>query len=192
MVKESVFRSVIYFFEDIGIYDVVLPFILIFTIVYAVLEKTKVLGSEDIDGVKYSRRNLNAMTAFVISFLVIASSKLVATINKAMSNVVLLLLLAVSFLLLVGSFMKEEKDGVFLEGWSKGLFMAIMTVGTILVFLNAITTKNGEPWLTWFWDYLGGQWSTNFIAAIILVIVVVLFMYFVVKEPKKAAKKKED
>ena len=46
------FREVIEFFDSIGLFDVVLPFLLVFTIVFAILEKTKVLGTEDIEGKK--------------------------------------------------------------------------------------------------------------------------------------------
>ena len=46
MVRESVLGGVIDVFERIGVYDVVLPFILVFTIVFAILEKTRVLGVE--------------------------------------------------------------------------------------------------------------------------------------------------
>ena len=35
----NVFRDVIVFFGDIGIYDVVLPFLLVFTIIFAIFEK---------------------------------------------------------------------------------------------------------------------------------------------------------
>ena len=127
MVEESVFRGVIVFFDKLGIYDVVLPFLLIFTIVFAILEKTRVLGSDEIEGKKYSKKNLNAMVAFVTAFLVVASTKLVSVINIAIANTILLLLLVVLFLLLVGSFFKEG-EGVFLEGFWKYLFMIIMFI----------------------------------------------------------------
>ena len=58
----SNFRENLSFFETIGIFDVVLPFLLVFTIVFAILEKTKVFGTDDIGGVKYSKKNLNAIT----------------------------------------------------------------------------------------------------------------------------------
>src|SRR3989338_2385828 len=125
MAEESAFREIIIFFNKLGIYDVILPFLLVFTIVFAILEKTKVLGMEDIDGTKYTRKNLNAMVAFVIGFLVVASTNLVRIINTTASQIVLLLFLSIFFLLLVGSFMKEG-DGVFLEGKWNALFMAIM------------------------------------------------------------------
>src|SRR3989344_4641580 len=106
------FREVLEFFGDIGLYDVVLPFLLVFSIVFAILEKTKVFGVEEIEHHKYTRKNLNAVVAFVIAFLTVASSKLVGIITDISSNVVVLLLLIVLFLLLVGAF-HEEKDKSF-------------------------------------------------------------------------------
>ena len=117
MAQESAFREALIFFGEIGIYDVVLPFLLVFTIIFAILEKTKVFGMEEVDGVKVTRKNLNAITSFVIGFMVIASSRLVEIITDISSQVVILLMLSIFFLLLVGSFYNAEdfKDGVFLN-----------------------------------------------------------------------------
>ena len=151
MVEQSVFRGIIEFFEKIGIYDVVLPFLLVFTIVFAILEKTKVFGTVKIGDSTYTQKNLNAMTAFVIGFLVIASSKLVAIIADVSSQMVVLLLGSVFFLILVGTFYKEG-EAVFLEkGW-KSFFMVIMFLGLAVIFLQAIPTKTGQPWLECFWE----------------------------------------
>ena len=57
---ETVLGGVIGFFQRIGIYDVVLPFLLTFTIVFAILEKTRVFGVEKIEGADYPRKNLNS------------------------------------------------------------------------------------------------------------------------------------
>ena len=45
MVEASGFRGVIDFLGKLGVYDVILPFLLIFTIVFAILEKTKIYFS---------------------------------------------------------------------------------------------------------------------------------------------------
>ena len=91
------FREVIEFFDTIGVFDVVLPFLLVFTIVFALLERTKVFGVDDIDGKKYTKKNLNSVAAFVIAFLVVASSELVGIITKVSSNFVVLLFLIVLY-----------------------------------------------------------------------------------------------
>ena len=191
----STFRNVLEFFDKIGIYDVILPFLLVFTIVFAILEKTKVFGTETVGEKEVTKKNLNSMLAFVIAFLVIASSKLVETITEVSSNVVVLLLLAVFFLLLVGSFFKKEDQPAFLEGNWKYLFMAIMFLGIIGIFLNAIETDDGESWLSWGWEQVTGNFNSTAVASIILVIVIIAFMMYVVKgessSPKKEEEKKE-
>jgi len=183
----STFRAAIEFFDEIGIYDVILPFLLVFTIVFAILEKTKIFGTEDADGKKVTKKNLNSMAAFVIAFLVIASSKLVETITEVSANVVILLLLSVFFLLLIGSFYKEGEP-VFLEGKWKSVFMIIMFVGIVAIFLHGIKTDSGEPWLEWAWDELTNNWTSTSIASVILVIVVVAFMFYIVKGEESTTK----
>jgi len=182
----STFREVLVFFDDLGVYDVILPFLLIFTIVFAILEKTKVLGQEDFEGKKYTRKNLNAMVAFVIAFMVIASSQLVEIITQVSAQMVILLLLSVFFLLLVGSFYKEG-DGVFLEKNWKTLFMFIMFIGIVAIFLYAIKTEDGTPWLEWFFSYVVNNFSSSAVASIILIALLVGAMIFIVRDPKKGS-----
>ena len=189
----SNFREAIEFFDKIGVYDVVLPFILVFTIVFAILEKTKVFGTEKIDDKEITKKNLNAMASFVIAFLVIASSKLVETITEISSNVVVLLLLSVFFLLLVGSFFKQDELPVFLkEGGWRTLFMLIMFVGIVGVFLSAIENEDGDSWLEWGWEQVTGNFDSTAVASIILIIVVIVFMVYVVKDGKSSSKKEEE
>jgi hypothetical protein len=181
----SAFRGVIDFFGEIGLYDVVLPFLLVFTIVFAIFEKTRILGVEEIDGKKYPRKNLNSMAAFTISFFVIASSELVEIIAHVSSNVVILLMASVLFLLLVGSFFKEKDEGFFLEkGWQI-FFMVIMFIGILLIFLDAV------GWLDTLWGFLSEGSGGNAVGSIVLIIIIILFMVYVVKTPEKQGVKKE-
>jgi hypothetical membrane protein len=117
------------------------------------------------------------MVAFVMSFLVIASSRLVEIISTISANVVVLLLSVVMFLLLIGSFYKEE-EGVFLEGNWRWFFMAVMFVGIVIIFLDAM------GWLDTFWEFVSQGTGGNAVGSIVLVVIVILFMIFIVKEPK--------
>lgn len=186
----SNFRGMIEFLDRIGIYDVILPFLLVFTAVFAILEKTKILGLEKTaDGKEYTRKNQNSMLAFVISFFVIASSELVRTINEAMANVVLLLLLSICFMLLVGSLNSGSKEFILEGGW-KTTFYVIFFVGIVGIFLHAIQYQN-KPFLEWAWDYLGSNWNTNWFGSLILIAVMLGFMVFITYEKKPEAAKKE-
>jgi hypothetical protein len=181
--QESTFRGVLNFFYQIGIYDVVLPFLLVFTIMFAVLEKTRVLGTEkDEKNNDVPRRNLNSLVAFVIGFLVVASSKLVEIINQTMAHVVLFVLVAVSFLMLIGTFWGTGEVKLSKNEPLMIFFTVVMGLGVFLVFLNAL------GWLTIIWDFLRANWSTNAVASVILIIVIILFMGYITKEPSSGAR----
>ena len=187
---ESMLMGAVNFLDKLGVYDVALPFLLVFTIVFAILEKSKVFGTEDEK--ETPRTNLNAMAAFVIGFLVVASTNLVAAISRAAANMVMLLVLSVSFLMLVGSFSDPEKmkKGIFLEeGWRK-FFIVIMFIAIVLIFLNAITTTDnrfcsGEcSWLEIAYNFMDDNWNNEVVGSVILLLLIGLFMWYIQKPIK--------
>lgn len=190
MAEESVFRGAIDFFVKLGIYDVVLPFLLVFTIMFAILEKTKIFGAVKLGGEEYTKKNLNAMVAFVVALIVIASSKLVSAINDSLGRIFLLLLVSICFLLLIGSFYHYEEKVLLEGGWRK-FFMILMFIGVILIFMDSIKLDSGETWLSWLWSFMQGNWAANYTASIILVIVLIAAIAFITseKKPKKETSK---
>lgn len=184
MVQASAFRGVIDFFGEIGIYDIVLPFLLVFTIVFAILEKTKVLGIERIEGREITKKNLNSIVAFIVAFLVIASTQLVAVINQVMANVVLLLILGVCFLMMVGVFFGDKEFTLSeFKGWTS-FFMVMMFIGIVVIFLNALN------WLDPIFN-LFRNWDAEWAATIIFLLIIFGFMYYITYEPKPHTKKEE-
>jgi len=190
---DSAFRGTIVFFQDLGVFDVILPFLLVFTIVFAILEKTRVFGSEEIEGKKYTRKNINAMTSFVIAFFVVASSRIVEIITEVSANVVLLLLGSVLFLMLIGSFYKETPEGVFLEDPWKQIFIGIMFLGLTLIFLHAVRTEDGKTWLDVLLDSIKNVANSRAVASLIFAAIVIVFMILIISggekrpSPKKSA-----
>lgn len=83
---------------DLGLLDVVLPFVLVFAVVYGVLERTRALGSENGE----PRRDLNAMFAFLLGFLAVASLRIVLATQTFAIVVSLAAVVALGFLLLAG------------------------------------------------------------------------------------------
>ena len=184
---QTVFRGTIDFLGRLGIYDVVLPFLLIFTIVFAILEKTKIFGMEKIGHEEYTRKNLNSITAFVIAFLVISSSKLVSLINETIAKAMVLVVLSVTFLILFGVFFGEHED--FFEKGIKsyrGLFFIIMFVGIILVALSSYRLDDGTNLLEYLYYTLIGFGDSTAVSAIIFVIVIIGFMWWITADKKPA------
>ena len=187
----SPFTTGIQFLDKLGVYEILLPFLLIFTLVYAILEKTKVFGIEIIGDVEYPKKNLNSMFAFVTSFFVVASSRLVATINEAIANMVILLLLGICFLLLAGVFHTGKEEYELAKGY-RNIFMVIMFVGILVIFLHAIKTKNGTPWLYFAWGFLVNNFDTPAFGALILTIMLVGMMMWITGSPKSEESKDKE
>ncbi len=187
----SAFRGALEFMERLGIFDTVLPFLLVFTLVFAFLEKTKIFGTEEyrseIDGkqLKISRKNLNSMAAFTIAFFVVASTQLVAMISELTSKVVLLIILVFSFTLTVGAFQKEEKDGFFLNKTWTTVFEIIVFFGIALIFLESL------GWLDLVLGWLNGLWGSEATASVIMLLVIVGFMIYITWTPEKHGDKKK-
>jgi len=188
----SPFSTGIQFLDRLGVYEVLLPFLLIFTLVFAILEKTRIFGVEEVEGVgEMPKKNLNSMFAFVTAFLVVASSRLVAAVNEAVANMTILLLLGFAFLLLVGVF-HTGKEEMELKGPFKGILMWIMFVGILLIFLHALKTADGTPWLYFAWGFLVNNIDTGAMGALVLTIIVVGLMMYITNDPKDKNNKEED
>src|SRR3989338_190356 len=179
MVEESAFRGMIDFLNKLGVYDVILPFLLVFTIIFAILEKTKIFGVDKIDGKDLPKKNINAMVAFVIAFLVIASTKLVGVINEVMANVVLLIILGICFLLLVGVFFGDKEFNSMKElPVLTQLLIYVMAIGLVVIFLNAL------GWLQFIldiFDNINADWA----ASLIFIVVIIGFILWITHTPEK-------
>lgn len=178
MADVSPFRGAIEFLDKIGVYEVILPFLLIFTIVYAILEKSRLFGTELVNDKDVPKQNLNSMFAFVSAFLAVASTRLVAAVNEATANMTVLLLLGVCFLLLVGVFHTGKEEFDVHQGY-KTIFMIIMFVGIILIFLHAIKTEDGTPWLTFAYEFIVNNFSSSAFGALVLTLILIGLMSYI-------------
>ncbi len=183
MVEESAFRGMIGFLNKLGVYDVILPFLLVFTIIFAILEKTKIFGVDKIDGKDLPKKNINAMVAFVIAFLVIASTRLVGVINEVMANVVLLIILGVCFLLLVAVFFGDKEfDSMKELPVLTQILIWIMVIGLVVIFLNSL------GWLQYLFDLFENV-NADWAASLIFIVIIIGFIAWVTHTPKGESKK---
>ncbi len=171
------------FLESFGFFNVVIPFLLVFTLVFAILEKTKILGTEE-DG-KTPKKNLNAMISFVFALLVVATKEVVIAIRGSLPQVALILVIIFCFLLLAGSFMKSGEFS-FEEnpGW-KAFLTVTMFIAVILVFLNAVKTESGYSWLQIMVSAIGARWLGSEAWAFILVLAIIIGSILFITLPKK-------
>ena len=169
-----------------GVIDVILPFILIFTIVFAVLEKTKVLGKEDHQVRKYA-----TIVALVMAFAVIVPHingyyplryDPVLIINRFLPGVSLLLVAIVMMLLTIGLWTGKSPDG------SKGIgvwFTAASGLIVIAIFLASMKVWQVPYWL---WSLI----NSDFIALVVAILVFGLVIKFIAAPKKEPDQNKKN
>ncbi|MFH1592877.1 MAG: hypothetical protein ABIB47_05930 [Candidatus Woesearchaeota archaeon] len=172
----SPLQTSIDFLESFGFFDIVLPFILVFTLVFAILEKTRILGEED----KHPKRNLNALVAFVIGLFVVAATSIVNVLRDSLPVITLILVVLLCFMLLVGAF-HGEKEFTFAEskGW-KIFLTLVMFISVLLVFGNFIKTDSGESWLEVVWDFAKGDLGSGPVVSSVIFLAVIIFVVWFV------------
>lgn len=174
----SPLSNAIGFLNNFGFYDVVLPFLLVFTIVFAVLEKTRIFGTEGEK--KLPKKNINAMIAFVIALFFVATPKLVSGVQESLPVVAVVLTILMSFMMLVG-FFYSDKEFSFEnnKGW-KIFLTFVMFIGIVLIFMHAFWL---DAW-KWLFEDVTGSFltSTAGVTIIFLIIIVVTVLYITWKK----------
>lgn len=163
----SPLAGAIEFLNDFGFYDVVLPFLLVFTIIFGILEKTKIFGTEN----KKPKKNINAMIAFVIALFFVASTNLVAGARELLPNVVVLLITLMSFMMLVGFFYADKEFSFEQHKFWKVFLTIIFFIGIVLLALHAFTPE--------FFEDFGGFWSSTTGVTILFLAIIIGTIIFV-------------
>lgn len=168
------FPAILSYLEGIGFFDVFLPFILTFTIAFAVLSRSKILGD---------KRNYNIVVAFVLGILVARSKYVIGVINKFLPNVAILMIVILMFLLLLGLFAGKKVE---LKGWAYGLSI-LFSFGFIIWALAGEYIGEHLNIPDWLY-YLDDQTKAIivFVGALVLVI-----LFFMMSGGKKEKEKEE-
>ena len=163
MVKETIFQNWIF-------RDYILPFLLVFVLVFAVLEKTKLLG----DG----KKQLDAIVALIIGLIVVG----VLYPKDIMANMILFLsvsLVIVFVFLLLYGFVVGDKDGFKLSSELKIALGIIIGVAVIFAVVWAMGL-NVE-----IFDILFKQsWSESLWTNVVFIAIFVFVVAWVLKGAK--------
>jgi hypothetical protein len=158
------------FLKDFGFFDVVLPFLLIFAVTFAVLEKTEIFGKD--------KKNINSMIAFVMGLLFVTVPKVVSVIKESLPNIGVMLIVLMSFMMLVGFFVSSKDGKHFFEEnkFLKVIFIMVVLVGTTIIFLDAI------GWWDDIWSGAGGFWSSTAGVTIVFLAIIVGAILFIARD----------
>jgi len=166
-------RGFIQALESWGLTDVMLPFLLVFTIIFAMLQKTRILGEK--------KKNLNVVVSLVFALLVVIPHVTgtyrymmgpydpVDIINRALPAISIVVIAILMLLLLVGLFGGEVKFfGMAFRGW-------IVLISVIIVVW--IFGAAAGWWWGWWW--VNDLFGSDAIAIIIILVVFGLIIAFI-------------
>ncbi len=161
-------EQALYYLELWGLSDVILPFMIIFVIIYATLSKAKIFGGES--------KKYNIIVALAIGLLVVVphvthkyppGRDVVEIMNTAIPQVSVVAVAIIMFLVLVGMFGAET---TWWGGTVSGIVVIASVIAIIAIFGNAIGWFQRMP--SWLRDP-----STQ--ALVVIVLIFGLIVWFV-------------
>lgn len=159
MVFENVdFVNFISWFEGIGGFDIILPFLLIFAITFAILDKIGI----------FEKNNINTIIAVIVAFFLVMQRDAVLLIQQFLPRVSMVVLTIIMLLLVIGAF----GFGLGAGTW-QGLSV-IVAIGSIIWALGASLDWD-VPWLDWF--------TEQDIAILMILGIFILVIWLIVREP---------
>lgn len=148
----------------------ILPFLLVFFIVFAILEKTKLLGEE--------KKQLNALVAFVIGLIFVGA----VFPKEVVGNLILFLSVAIVIVfvtLLIWGFVSGGGE-VRIEGWVKKLVGVVTVIAVIIAVLWAVGLK--IEFINQLFDFLFYQsWSSTFWTNVIFITVIAVALAVILR-----------
>lgn len=146
--------------------NAVLPFVLVFTVLFAILQKSKILGE--------GKKQIDAIVSLIIALIVISFANAVGIITSLMPFLAVSVIVILVFLLLFSMVFQGEEFKLH-KGikWVIGLLVAVAVVAAVLIATGAWDYIRYE----WLYGESGGAIFTNVIFLIIVLaaIAVVLF-----------------
>lgn len=165
----TVVQDAVVFLDKLGVWDIILPFIFVFTVSYATLEKTKVLGADKGE----PKHRFNAMVSAVIGLFVIVAVDVLNVVSRLSQYMVVLILIAVCLAVIFGFFgftdVRKTRYGKYF------LPIAFLVFGIVVLYALGLG------------GYLDISALRKYEGLLIVLIVFFLIMWFVLREGKAKA-----
>lgn len=109
--------------------NVIYPFLLIFTLIFAILQKSKILGED--------KKQIDALVALSIALIAVAFTWATGIISKLMPFLAIAAVILLIFLILYGFVASSNKDGLVLHKNLVIAFGVLIAVSLVIAVLFA-------------------------------------------------------
>ena len=119
--------------NNIGFFNVILPFLLVYAVMYGILSKYKILGDTFAEGEKGKvTRSLVSIVSAATGFFIVGSANVVLSLRTLIPYIVLFLLTVFFLILAISPFLqREEKSGEIQLGSKTRI---ILLASAIIIF----------------------------------------------------------
>jgi hypothetical protein len=165
--------------ENLGMTDALLPFLLIFTVIFAVLQKSNILGE--------GKRNFNVIVSTVISLMVViphvtgsypANRDVIDIMNGALPQISIVVVAILMALLLIGILGGEAK-------WMGGSLSGVIALIAFAVVVYVFGAEAGW-WANYPRDWR--WWGSDTSSVVLIILVFAIVIWYITREPSDADK----
>ena len=143
--------------------QLVLVFLLVFTLIFAVLQKSKILGE--------GKKQMDALVALAIGLIVISVGSVLDFLQQIIPFLAIALIILLVFLILLGMVFNEKTFEVM--PWLKYVFgVAILIAVTVAVL---IFTKGWDYITSWFGS--NNSWGSNIVLIAVIVVAMIIAFF---------------
>jgi hypothetical protein len=146
-------RSIIIQWQTEGVFAYLLPFLFIFCFVFAILQKTKVLGEKN--------KGLNAVISVALALLSLQFDQVPLFFQELFPSLGVSLAIMFSLMILVFLFVQSDEQK---KGWNI-IFSIIAAVVGIIIVLKALGNTSFGSSFSFGWD----QWIGYLVGAVLLI-----------------------
>lgn len=142
-----------YQLQGSGVYEYILPFLLIFSITFAILEKTKILGGTE-------KKNINVIVSVIIGLIFVTQFSLVYTLNNFLPKISLYIVVAVMAMILFGIFGAKVHEGL------GGIGLVVAAIISLVAIYWGLSPSLGFKLPYWV--------QNNFDVIIVLIVIIII------------------
>jgi len=148
------FYDLFYQLQGSGFYEFLLPFLLVFAVIFGILQKSKIFGD--------SAKNINAVVALVLGLLITSQFEVVQGLTSFLPRMSMFIIIAMMVLIFIALFAGDVGEGI--GGW----MLWIIAIIAVLVTYWALGPVIGFEVPYW----IDQNWQT--IAIIVAVIAIMV------------------
>lgn len=164
--------------ENWGLTDVLLPFLLFFTIIFAILQKTKILGED--------KKNFNVVIALVMSLTVVIPHSTgsypmnydpINILNAFIPGISILIVAVIMLFILIGLWGGEA---TWVGGSPSAMIAILAVVAVVWIFGAAARWWDG-------WNWFNRFFGSDTVSLIIIILVFGVIIWFITKSEQQTS-----